>query len=300
MLKIAGAPVNFGVFELTPETGVELIGPDAMCELLAEEGYQGIDLGPVGFLGRGTELRDRLARNSLELAGGWMDFAFSNTTLFHEQLRHIDETLDIFVTAAETNPELPPLPTLACMGTEQRQAHPGGSPELQLSPTAFAAFAENVNLAANRVRARGLEPTFHHHACTFVETPEEIDQLLNHTDIGLTFDTGHLILGGGDPLNDLKRWRNRINHVHLKDAKRDVLETVVKNRGSMRDVWEGGAFVPFGSGDVNVTAVMNTLIDGGYQGWIVVEQDIIPNINTNPDQYRNDHRTNREALRPWL
>lgn len=300
MIRVAGAPVSFGVFELRPEDGVELAGPDEICSVLAEEGYTGVDLGPVGFLGRNDDLRARLARHQLELAGGWVDLPFSDSTAFAESWGDFDAILDVFVEAADASPELLPLPTLACSGSPERQANPGGGPGLALSDEQWKRFAENVTTAAAHVRARGLEPTFHHHACTFVETPEEIDQLLARTDIGLTFDTGHLILGGGDPLDGWRRWSDRINHLHLKDASVAVLDSVVKNKGDMRSVWAGRAFVPFGDGDLDIDTFMNEVMASSFSGWLVVEQDTIPQRGDDPKQIRLDHRTNRQELRKWL
>lgn len=300
MIRVAGAPVSFGVFELQPDEGVELIGPDAMCRVLEDEDYTGIDMGPVGYLGRDQALRDRLRRHGLELAGGWIDLPFADADAFEESLAGLDATLDVFVEAAEATPAMLPLPTLACSGSEMRRAHPGGGAEFALTEEQWGPYAANVTLAAERVRARGLEPTFHHHACTFVETPAEIDELLRRTDIGLTFDTGHLLLGGGNPLTGWLRWKDRINHLHLKDARVSVLDSVVKGHGDMRAVWAGKAFVPFGEGDLDFTAFMDEVTSSDFSGWLIVEQDTIPRVDDDPDQIRIDHHTNREALRKWL
>ena len=300
MIPIAGAPVSFGVFELTPEEGVELAGPDEMCEVLHDTGYVGIDMGPAGFLGRGDELRARLARFELELAGGWIDLPYADQAAFDERMAGLDGILDVFVEAAEGSPHRMPLPTLACSGSTVRQANPGGGPEFALTDEQWKPYADNVMRAVERVRARGLEPTFHHHACTYVETPDEIDELLSRTDVGLTFDTGHLLLGGGDPLTGWRRWRQRINHLHLKDANVAVLDEVVKGKGDMRAVWAGRAFVPFGEGDLDLDGIMNEVIASDFDGWLIVEQDTIPQHGDDPDQIARDHRTNREALKKWL
>lgn len=300
MIRVAGAPVSFGVFELRPDEGVELTGPDEMCAILQQEGYTGIDLGPVGFLGRAGELRGRLRSHQLELAGGWIDLPFSEPEAFEAHLKNLDAILDVFVEAAEAGPELLPLPTLACSGTAIRQAHPGGGPEFALTDEQWGPFADNVTRAAERVRSRGLEPTFHHHACTYVETPAEIDEFLSRTDVGLTFDTGHLILGGGDPLTGWRRWADRINHLHLKDAKVAVLDAVVKDRGDMRAVWAGRAFVPFGDGDLDLAGFMDEVTASQFSGWLVVEQDTIPQAEDDSSRIQADHHTNREALKKWL
>src|SRR5699024_4081372 len=111
---------------------------------------------------------------------------------------------------------------LADSGSGVRRAHPGGGPGLGLDPRGWDTLAASVATAVDRARDAGLEPTFHPHACTYVETPAEIDELLARTDVGLTLDTGHLILGGGDPLTGLRRWARRIDHLHLKDVRRRV------------------------------------------------------------------------------
>ncbi|WP_308466051.1 sugar phosphate isomerase/epimerase family protein [Rathayibacter soli] len=300
MITVAGAPVSFGVFELSPEDGVKLANADEVCTVLRDTGYAGVDMGPVGFLGRDAELRERLTRYGLELAGGWIDLPFSDGEAFDAALATLDDTLDVFVEAAEGEPSRLPLPTLACSGSAMRRANPGGGAQFALTDEQWKPYADNVTRAVERVRGRGLEPTFHHHACTYVETPAEIDQLLSRTDVGLTFDTGHLILGGGDPLTGWRRWRKRINHLHLKDARSSVLESVVKGKGDMRAVWAGRAFVPFGEGDLDLNGIMNEVVASGFDGWLIVEQDTIPRIDDDPAQIVVDHGTNREALRKWL
>lgn len=299
MKGVANAPVSFGIFELTADR--PLPDPDAILAPLHEQGYDGVDLGPVGFLGRGQELQDRLRRHELSLVGGWLDFPFPDDDAFNAALPALDDALEVFVAAAEVDPDRPPLPTLADSGSDLRRAYPGGvGPDLRLDDAAWDRFATNLATVSDRIRAAGLEPTFHHHACTYVETPDEIDAFLDHTDVDLTLDTGHLLLGGGDPLDGIGRWGDRVNHVHLKDARRAVLDDVVKGRGDMRAVWAGRAFVPLGTGDLDVNGFMNALVARGYQGWLVVEQDVLPAPDDPLDTAIADQRANREALRRWL
>lgn len=303
MRGVANAPVSFGIFELTADR--PLPDPDLVLGPLAALDYGGVDLGPVGFLGRGTELQDRLRRHGLSLVGGWLDFPFSDDDAFRVALPALDDALDVFVAAAEVDPDRPPLPTLADSGSDLRRAHPGGSaPGLSLDDAGWDRFTTNLEIVAGLIRAAGLEPTFHHHACTYVETPSEIDTFLDRTDVDLTLDTGHLLLGGGEPLDGLTRWGDRINHVHLKDARRDVLDAVVQGRGDMRAVWAGRAFVPLGTGDLDVAGFMDDLDARGYEGWLVVEQDTLPDPGDPQEAVMAaviaDQRANREALRRWL
>lgn len=299
MRGVANAPVSFGIFELTADR--PLPAPEAVLAPLRDQGYDGVDLGPVGFLGRGAELQERLRRYGLSLVGGWLDFPFSDDDAFAAALPALDDALEVFVAAAEVDPDRPPLPTLADSGSDVRRAYPGGTgPGLGLDGAGWDRFAANLAVVADRVRAAGLEPTFHHHACTHVETPAEIDAFLDRTDVDLTVDTGHLLLGGGDPLDGLARWGDRINHVHLKDARRSVLDAVVKGHGDMRAVWAGRVFVPLRTGDLDIDGFMDALVARGYDGWLVVEQDVLPDSGESPNTAIADQKANRETLRRWL
>jgi inosose dehydratase len=301
-VTVAGAPVSFGVFELTPDSG-DLILPsaDEVCATLQETGYVGVDSGPIGFLGRGDELRERLARYGLELCGGWVDLPFSDDAAFTASLPALDAALDVFTAVVETSPTRLPLPTLADSGDAIRKANPGGGGGHTLDVEGWTTLAKNVAVAAARIRDRGLEPTFHHHACTFVETPDEIDRFLEVTDVDLTFDSGHLLLGGGDVLDGWCRWRSRVNHLHLKDVRVQLARDIVARKGGMIDIWSGGTFVPFGVGDLPMTTFLAEVFASDFDGWLVVEQDLYPQpgIDSLP-QVRADHSHNRAALRAWV
>lgn len=301
--SVAGAPVSFGVFELTPE-GQETIAPDDMLETLADAGYGGVDLGPLGYFGIADTLRTRLERFGLELAGGWVQLPFSDDDAFEASLPTLHEALAIFSDAAAQGPDRLPLPTLADDGSAARRAAPGRGAEVgRLDDAAWSRLLVNTERAAELVRSAGFEPTFHHHAGTFVESPAEIDAFLANIDVNLTLDTGHLVIAGGDPLDAVNRWGGRINHVHLKDVDLALLEKVLAAGGGMADVWSSGAFVAFGEGDVDLESVMTALNAHGYDGWVVVEQDVLNGPGISLDSFTteraNDQRTNRQALRPW-
>lgn len=296
-IDLAGAPVSFGVFELTdPGSLGSLPTADRVCEVLAEAGYAGVDLGPAGFLGEGSELELRLRRFGLGLAGGWIDLPFSDDELFENSLPGLNRVLELFTSGAAAPSPRAPKPTLADSGDTTRRDRPGGGFGASLSPERLEAFARNVTVAAERVRGAGFEPTFHHHMGTYIETPDEIDAFLAATDIDLTFDTGHLLLGGGDPLRDWKRWASRINHLHVKDVDLSVLQAVQARGGNMVDVWASGAFVPVGDGDLALAEFVQEIIADGYQGWLVIEQDVLPTPDTSTGKLESDQILNIERL----
>ncbi|UFU05235.1 sugar phosphate isomerase/epimerase family protein [Ruania halotolerans] len=300
MITLANAPVSYGVFELDAEDGVQLPGADELATMIATAGYAGIDSGPIGMLGRGQELRDRLRRNGLALAGGWVDLPLTDADAFMAALPGYRDAMEFFAEGAELHPDTPPRPTLADSGSDARRANPGGGAGLSLDDRGWDTLARNVGTAVEIAGEYGLRPTFHHHACTHVETPAEIDELLARTEIGLTFDTGHLIIGGGDPLEGLRRWQSRIDHLHIKDVRTAVLRDVVARKAGMRQVWTEGAFVPLGTGDLDVAGVMEQIIASGFHGWLVVEQDVIPQLGDDPGQPQAHQLHNRDALTPWF
>jgi inosose dehydratase len=274
---VANAPVSYGAFELTiGQPG--LPGPDDIAGAVAEGGYQGIDLGPLGFLGQGQELLDRLARHGLWLAGGYTALRFPDPDGVEEDIALLDATLDVFDLVASTNPPALPRPTLADAGSPAREANPGRGidmPAIGLDDAGWRRFADGVARAAERCRERGFEPTFHHHACTYVEAPHEIERVLEETDVNLCLDSGHLLLGGGDPVRALSDWGDRIDHLQVKDVRVDVLRRVIDERAGMRAVWTWGAFCELGTGDLDTEAFFGGVRDLGYDGWLIVEQDRI-------------------------
>ncbi|HEY9309629.1 MAG TPA: sugar phosphate isomerase/epimerase [Microbacterium sp.] len=301
--EVAGAPVSFGVFEMTPE-GAATVAADDMLAALADAGYGGVDLGPVGFLGREAELRSRLAHFGLELAGGWVQLPLSDDEAFEASLPSLHDALRVFSDAAEAGPRRLPLPTLADDGSLARRAHPGRGAEVDaLDARAWERLFANTERAAAIVRAAGFEPTFHHHAGTFVESPDEIDRFLAHVDVDLTLDTGHLLIADGDPADAVARWGERINHLHLKDVDRAELRRVLAAGGGMAEVWSSGAFVAFGHGDLDLARVMDAMAARGFDGWVVVEQDVLNTPDVDIDAFRaargDDQRVNRAALQPW-
>ncbi len=301
MIRIANAPVSYGLFELARPDLVELPSGEDLARWVAEAGYQGIDMGPVGLLGTGDDLVDRLRRHNLELAGGWVDLPFSaSDEEFAASLSTLDEALAVFDAAAAAGPALNPLPTLADSGSADRKSHPGGGAGLSLAGEDWTRFVAHLNTAVARVRDHGLEPTFHHHACTFIETPDEIDALLNDTDVDLTFDSGHLMIGGGDPVAGFERWQSRINHVHLKDVRPAVLREALTAENPMQAVWMNRAFVALGEGELDIDGFVSRVIESGFSGWLVVEQDVIPASQADVKRAVADQKANRELLRKWF
>ena len=299
-IAVASAPVSFGAFEVT--VGIDPHVPDAVSVLDAvqREGYDGIDLGPIGYLGTKDDLREHLRSRGLHLSGGYMPLPLSDPAGMEPAIAALRTLLDLFDTVKSAEHVPAAKPTLADGGSAARRLAPGrahADRSLGLQPESWDRLAANLQEAVELCRARGYDPTFHHHAGTYVEAPWEIEELLARSDVGLCLDTGHLVLGGGDPVRAIRDWGPRINHVHLKDVQRSVIDAVIREGGDLMQVWRRGAFCRLGTGDLDIDAILQGLRSRDYRGWLVVEQDMIPGPDTQADAAALDQDKNRAYLR---
>lgn len=294
-IRVANAPCSYGAFEVTVGVLPNVPGPNEVLRAIADAGYEGTELGPPGYLGRGETLHERLERFGLALAGGYIPIRFSEPESWEEDLAAMAMTLDLFAAADGRGAR----PVLADAGSADRLANPGravSDPTLGLDERGWRRLVDGVRRATELARSRGFEPTFHHHTATYVEAPWEIERLLELTDVGLLLDTGHLALGGGDPNQAFRDWSDRIDHIHVKDVRKSVLEEVVADRADMVEAWRRGVFCELGSGDVDLEAFFSGLSGSGYAGWLVVEQDRIPAPGEGPAEAAEAQARNRRWL----
>lgn len=153
-------------------------------------------------------------------------------------------------------------------------------------------LVEGLNKLGKIAKDKGMTLTFHHHMGTVVQTEEEIDRFMETVDpelVFLLFDSGHLSFAGIDPEKVLKRYVNRVKHVHLKDIRKDMVKKSKNERWSfLKGVREGVFTVP-GDGDVDFAPIFRILEDAGYEGWVVVEAEQDP-AKANPLEYAKKAR----------
>ena len=270
MMKFANAPVSYGVFgDLTVE------GATTTAQLLrtmATEGYHGSELGPPGFFGEIPEMVESFTAAGLAAVGAYVPL---NTQGAADVLERDLERMRItFDEIQAVNPGA--LVILADEGNEELLRSPRKDPEQSLRGDEWLQLVAVVTNAAEEARARGLEVSFHPHVSTFVELPDEIERLLAETDLSLTYDIGHVVLAGGDGVELFLRWRDRINHVHIKDVRVAVLENARANNLDNFDEWWAGVATPLGQGDVDLDGFAEALRASNYDRWVVVEQDRAP------------------------
>ena len=151
-----------------------------------------------------------------------------------------------------------------------------------MSEGQWQTFASGANYVARRVMDEaGLRTVFHHHIGTWMETPEETRRLLDMTDpaiLGLCFDTGHWAFAGGDPVQGIHEFADRIWHVHFKDCDPEIAERSRSEKWDYFNSLRNGIFCELGKGDVDFSRIKAELKKNGYDGWIVVEQDVLPGL----------------------
>jgi len=271
-LRLASAPCTWGVWERTVGRD-DLISSHLMLETVRDLGYAGIELGPPGYLGANAdEVLRTLERYGLHLVGAFAPLRIADEDGFLDDLAFLDATIEILAATGARGPVV-----LAGDENEVRLAaagRPDAQRESALSPDELRGAAARVELAALRARNRGVTATFHPHTATYIESPEEVAALLDSTDpevVKICFDTGHTVVGGGDPVELARTARDRIAHLHLKDVEPRVLDRVRTRELTVEEAWAQNLFCPLGEGCVDFDAVLAAL--GDFEGWAVVEQD---------------------------
>jgi inosose dehydratase len=258
-VKVAGAPISWGVNELT-NWGYRM-PPDRVLAEMQEVGLRATELGPPEYLPAGASERRRLLeRYGLNLVAGFL------ATVVHDPAR--PPTGEIEREAA----------ALAASGAEVlvlAAALPGDTYDegASLSAADWTRLAERIREADELVSSHGLDLAFHPHAGTAVATAEDIETFLETTTVDLCLDTGHVFLGGADPVTIARDAGNRVRHVHLKDVDLKVAERLQAREISYTEAVRQGLYRPLGSGDLDIESVYDRLQAAGYRGWFVLEQD---------------------------
>ena len=142
-----------------------------------------------------------------------------------------------------------------------------------LDEAGWAALLSNLDRLARAAAEVGVTATLHPHVGTMVESAAEVRRVLDDSGIGLCLDTGHLLIGGADPVALARDHADRVRHVHLKDVDAGRAAAVRAGRIGYADAVREGMYRPLGQGDVDIAAIVTSLEQAGYDGWYVLEQD---------------------------
>lgn len=259
--RIAGAPISWGVCEV-PGWGHQLPATRVLSEM-AGLGIEATEFGPAGFLPEDTEARAALLRErGLRPVGGFLCVVLFEDS--HDPLAEVDKFIDeVVATGAEV------VVLAAVTGMD------GYDARLRLTEAQWSTLLRNLDRIDRHARDRGVLATLHPHVGTLVENDSEVRRVLEGSTIPLTLDTGHLLAGGVDPVSLARCAARRVAHVHLKDVDADLADRVATGDVAYSTAVASGLFRPLGTGDVDIAALVDTLQRSGYDGWYVLEQDVM-------------------------
>jgi len=299
VIRVANAPCSWGVLEFEAPA---IHAPAAhVLDEMAAAGYAGTELGDWGFLP--TEpalLAAEVRRRSLSLVGAFVPIALARENAFDEGVARAVRTARLL---ADTEKGYGPFSTT---GVREKGSYPFSAvvvlsddnttvpnrtaragrirEEDGLGAAEWDAFADRAGRVARAVRdTTGMRTVFHHHCAGYVETPREIEALMSRTSpdlLGLCLDTGHLIYGGGKPVDAIAKYRGRIWHVHFKDCEEALVRRSRAEGWDYHTAVRRGIFCELGQGMVSFGTVLDALRIEHYAGWIVVEQDVLPGLGT--------------------
>ncbi len=280
-IKVGNAPVSWGIMEVAGWG--EQIPYRKVLDEIAEAGYTGTELGPYGYLPtEPDELTPELSARGLKLVA-----SFVPIPLAHPE-RHeagYQEALKVAQLLAQSGARLI---VLSDEMSERRMAVSGRVDESRdgMSASQWDGAAQILSRISEACRELGLSAVFHHHAGSFIETPQEIARLCELTDtdlLGLCLDTGHYFFGGGDPFDAVRLYGARIRHLHLKDVQLPVLEAARRDGAGFLEAVRRGVFCELGEGAVDLKKVIGGMAAEGYSDWAIVEQDVdTRNANVKP------------------
>ena len=260
-LPIAAAPISWGQCEV-PGWGHQIARERVLDEMVAL-GIGATEAGPDGFLPEDpAELREFLAGYDMSLVGG-----YTPLVLHGDEARwraDIDTVARRFAAAGGDVVVL-----AAATGSEDYDARP------ELTGDDWTRFLRALDGAGEIAADHGVQVVLHPHIGTMVETPEEIDRVLDGSSAALCLDTGHVLLGGGDPVAIAQQAPERIAHLHLKDVDAGLAARVAAGELTFSEAVPAGVFRPLGDGDIDLDTIIDSVRAAGYSGWYVMEQDVM-------------------------
>src|ERR1035437_2473113 len=298
-LLVGNAPCSWGTLEFEEAKG-EQIPFHRMLDELAETGYTGTELGDWGYMPTDPlKLRAELDSRGLVMLGAFVPVALKNPSAHAPGIANAVKPAGLLAAVAST-----PAPYLVLAddnGTVPERTRAAGrvTPELGLTTEEWDIFAKGADqLACVVFEETGLRTVFHHHSSSSIETPDEIATLLSLTDpnhLGLVFAAGHYCYGANSSgvVAALDRFGDRVWYIHLKDCQPEVARRARAEQWDYFTALRHGVFCELGKGCVDFPAFLRRLKTRGYEGYVLVEQDILPGMG-NP---KESARRNREYLR---
>ncbi len=258
--RVAAAPISWGICEV-PGWG-EMMPADRVLAEMRELGLPATELGAPGFLPEDpVGVGERLAAYGLGLVGGFVPLALHDPTQREDALRRATEVAQLFQVCGATR-----------FVTALVQDYDWSTPVPPDADT-MAVVGECLREVDAICAVHGLTQVLHPHVGTIVETAADVALALEHTDVLWCLDTGHLQIGGVDPVAFAREHADRVGHVHLKDVDTATSDRVLAGELSLVEGVQAGMFRVLGAGDVAIDEAVLALENAGYDGWYVLEQD---------------------------
>jgi inosose dehydratase len=290
-ILVGNAPCSWGTLEFDT-SGADRFTYHQMLDELVATGYTASELGDWGFMPtEPNALAQEFRTRKIVLTGAFVAVNLRVADAHAEGQERAVRTAKLLAdTADRLKSSVRPFIVLAdeAGNDPTRVANAGRiTPNMGLSETEWETFGKGVNAIAKAVKEEsGLRTVFHPHCAGFIETPDETARLLTITDpslVGLVFDTGHYSYGAGGcdtVLSALDRFAGRIWYVHYKDCDPEVLKKAAAGNWDYFEAVRQGVFCELGRGCVDFPAVTQWLRAHGYDGYITVEQDVLPGMGT--------------------
>jgi inosose dehydratase len=269
-------PIRLGVAPIAwSNSDLPQLGGDTTLETCLKEsrkaGFSGTETG-VKFPMDVKVLKPQLEKHRLKLVSGWFSGELLKRSVKAEQER-LRAQMETFKTLGA-----PVLVYAETTGTVQNRIDAPLSTRPRLADSDFAGYGRKLTELAEWMADFGVPMTYHHHMGTVVETQREIDLLMANTGavVGLLLDTGHLTFAGGDIAETTRKHGRRINHVHCKDLRWEVVKAARQKDQSFLAAILDGVFTVPGDGFIDYHAFARLLAEIGYEGWVVVEAEQDP------------------------
>ena len=260
LARVASAPISWGVCEV-PGWG-EMLPTERVLAEMSALGLRGTELGAPGFLpSTADEIRALLDRYGMSLLGAFTPVVPHDAAQVEASLVSAREVARLLQAAGATK-----FVTAVVVDPDWSVPRP-------LSATEHRRMIDTLARLDELCAEHDLDQVLHPHVQTLVETADDVNRVLDSCDVSWCLDTGHLAIGGVDPVEFARQSVDRVGHVHLKDVRLDLAPAVLRRERSLMAATQAGLFSPLGQGDVDIAGVVGALESAGYRGMYVIEQD---------------------------
>ncbi|MCW1305927.1 MAG: myo-inosose-2 dehydratase [Candidatus Parvarchaeota archaeon] len=278
-IKLGISPIGWTNDDM-PELGSNISFEQSIDEM-ALAGFEGCEVGNK-FPRDTNELKEALQLRNLKIASAWFSSFFTT--------KDIRETIDKFIKHRDFLYEMGAKVIVVSESGKSIQGEittPLHSKKPVFDDKDWMNLVNGLHEIGKLAKDKDMKIVYHHHMGTGVQTFGEIERLMELTDPTLVYllvDTGHIVFSGGDPIQLIKKFGERIKHVHFKDIRKNIMEISIRKDMSFLNSVRLGIFTVPGDGMIDFVPIIKALDDIDYKGWIIVEAEQDPQ-KANPLEY---------------